>query len=126
MSQVISRLADPIYLTDAELSEAIEAAGANSARLYARGLDTTEVDSRLDDLIAEFERRQQTTRQRDEVSHAVPTNEYDAGSEPVYSVFAPHYRTGNLIARDISFARARQIAEHHGAFVYYTTDLPAA
>jgi hypothetical protein len=50
----------PTELTDVELSEAIESTGAFSARLYAQGEDTTEVESHLDHLIAEFERRQTT------------------------------------------------------------------
>jgi len=44
-------------LSNAELSDAIESTGAMSSRLYAQGADTSEVDARLDDLMAEFERR---------------------------------------------------------------------
>ena len=56
---------------------------------------------------------------------ANPTNEFDAGNAPEFSVYAPHYYSSRLVALNITFARARQIAEAHGAFVYRTSDLPA-
>ena len=60
---------------------------------------------------------------------AIPTNGFDAnagnGMGRIFSVYAPHFRTNKLIARNVTYMRARQIAEHHGAFVYMTEDIPS-
>lgn len=44
-------------MTDTELSEAIESTGAMANRLYCEGCDTAKVDARLDELMAEADRR---------------------------------------------------------------------
>lgn len=79
-------IAPPIELsgmTDAELSDEIESTGAISARLYAQGIDTTEVDERLDALMAEFDRRQTAshgavTSERMQPDEVQPQRRYSA------------------------------------------------
>lgn len=56
--------------------------------------------------------------------NAIPTNEMDAGTDPVFSVYAPHYQQNQLIARNITYARARHIADYHGALVYLAANTP--